>query len=80
MQIPNTYIKPNILPEKLHCFPLHAMPNVVIPSTENITLFSQRGHQQLYGILKVFMHRMNVNTFLLNTSNVTENVTLFKST
>ena len=26
------------------------------------------------------MHRMNVNTFLLNTSNVTENVTLFKST
>jgi hypothetical protein len=84
MQFPNTYIKPNILPQKLQCFLLPAMPDVVIPINQKYhTVLAEKTPTCLtiaIWSINVSMHRMNVIKFLLNMRNVTENGTLFIST
>jgi len=85
MQFSNTYIKPNIiLPAKLQCFLLLAMPDAVIPINQKYHTALDEKTPTCLTIaiwnINVSTHRMNGNKLLLNTRNVTENVTLFIST
>jgi hypothetical protein len=71
------------LPEKL-LFLLFAMPDVVILINQKYhTVLAEKTPTYLTTAIwniNVSIHGMNANKFLLNTRNVTENVTLFIST